>query len=84
MVDRAPSSAHLPPPPPPPSPPLQDIAIVIINQHIVEKDLKLKVQKYDKVIPTVLQIPSKDHPYDPSKDHVMQRVTGLMGPRAQQ
>jgi V-type H+-transporting ATPase subunit F len=50
----------------------------------VEKDLKLKVQKYDKVIPTVLQIPSKDHPYDPSKDHVMQRVTGLMGPRAQQ
>jgi V-type H+-transporting ATPase subunit F len=58
------------------------MAIVIINQHIVEKDLKLKVQQYDKVIPTVLQIPSKDHPYDPSKDHVMQRVSSLMGPRA--
>ena len=31
-----------------------------------------------QMIPTVLEIPSKDTPYDPRKDGVMQRVAFLM------
>jgi len=32
------------------------------------------MQDYQGLIPTVLEIPSKEHPYDPSKDSVMIRV----------
>ena len=42
---------------------------------------------YDKPIPSVLEIPSKDHPYDPSKDGILRRAKvsysstdGLMSP----
>ena len=38
--------------------------------------------EYNKVLPTVLEIPSKDHPYDPSKDSVMDRVRFLSGSRS--
>ena len=31
------------------------------------------------MIPTVLEIPSKDMPYDPEKDYIMQRVTMVLG-----
>ena len=32
------------------------------------------MQDYQGLIPTVLEIPSKEHPYDASKDSVMIRV----------
>ena len=32
------------------------------------------VDKYNKPIPSVLEIPSKDLPYDPSKDAIMKRA----------
>jgi V-type H+-transporting ATPase subunit F len=30
-------------------------------------------------VPTVLEVPTKDHPYDPNTDSVMQRVKVFMG-----
>ena len=55
-----------------------DIAIVLINQHISE-DIRYLVENYNGTIPTVLEIPSKGKPYDPRKDTVMKRVSLMLG-----
>ncbi|KAK3051138.1 H(+)-transporting V1 sector ATPase subunit F [Extremus antarcticus] len=56
----------------------KDIAIVLINQHIADK-IRGKVDAYNEAFPSLLEIPSKDHPYDPEKDSVMKRVRKLFG-----
>ncbi|KAH8835441.1 ATPase, V1 complex, subunit F [Flagelloscypha sp. PMI_526] len=56
----------------------KDIAILLINQHIAEK-IRPSVDKYAQAFPALLEIPSKDHPYDPSKDSVLKRVQKLFG-----
>ncbi|KAK4103784.1 vacuolar ATP synthase [Parathielavia hyrcaniae] len=56
----------------------KDIGIVLINQHIADK-IRHRVDTYTQAFPTVLEIPSKDHPYDPEKDSVLRRVRRLFG-----
>ncbi|KAJ2661412.1 H(+)-transporting V1 sector ATPase subunit F [Coemansia sp. RSA 1200] len=56
----------------------KDIAIILINQHIAE-DIRGVLDEYKAAFPTVLEIPSKDHPYDPLKDSVLKRVQLLFG-----
>ncbi|KAK5998315.1 V-type proton ATPase subunit F [Cladobotryum mycophilum] len=56
----------------------KDIGIVLINQHIADK-IRHRVDTYTAAFPTVLEIPSKDHPYDPDKDSVLRRVRRLFG-----
>ncbi|KAM0708770.1 hypothetical protein Q7P35_005423 [Cladosporium inversicolor] len=56
----------------------KDIAIVLINQHIAER-IRPRVDQYNEAFPSLLEIPSKDHPYDPEKDSVMKRVRKLFG-----
>ncbi|KAG5648214.1 H(+)-transporting V1 sector ATPase subunit F [Asterophora parasitica] len=56
----------------------KDIAILLINQHIAEK-IRPTVDKYQQAFPALLEIPAKDHPYDPSKDSVLKRVQKLFG-----
>ncbi|TKA31483.1 V-type proton ATPase subunit F [Salinomyces thailandicus] len=56
----------------------KDIAIVLINQHIADR-IRGQVDKFGEAFPSVLEIPSKDHPYDPEKDSVMKRVRKLFG-----
>eukprot|EP00931_Biecheleriopsis_adriatica_P118779 TRINITY_DN940_c0_g1_i7.p1 TRINITY_DN940_c0_g1~~TRINITY_DN940_c0_g1_i7.p1 ORF type:complete len:135 (+),score=37.05 TRINITY_DN940_c0_g1_i7:90-494(+) len=54
----------------------KDISMVLVTQDCAEM-IRKTVDDYTnggKVIPTVLEIPSKDTPYDPRKDSVMQRV----------
>ncbi|SHO76269.1 Subunit F of the V1 peripheral membrane domain of V-ATPase [Malassezia sympodialis ATCC 42132] len=55
-----------------------DIAIVLINQHIADK-IRPLVDKYNQAFPALLEIPSKDHPYDPTKDGVLKRVQKIFG-----
>lgn len=55
-----------------------DIAIVLINQHIAER-IRYKVDTFTKLFPAILEIPSKDHPYDPEKDSILRRVRRLFG-----
>ncbi|KAI0982709.1 hypothetical protein GJ496_003582 [Pomphorhynchus laevis] len=50
-----------------------DIGIILICQHIAEM-IRTTVDSYVDVIPTVLEIPSKEHPYDPEKDYIMKRM----------
>ncbi|KAG6066194.1 hypothetical protein E4U16_003404 [Claviceps sp. LM84 group G4] len=56
----------------------KDIGIVLINQHIADR-IRHCIDTYTAAFPTVLEIPSKDHPYDPEKDSVLRRVRRLFG-----
>ncbi|MCJ1353239.1 MAG: H(+)-transporting V1 sector ATPase subunit F [Icmadophila ericetorum] len=59
----------------------KDIAILLINQHraqVAEK-IRARVDEHVDAFPSVLEIPSKDHPYDPEKDSVLKRVRKLFG-----
>ena len=56
----------------------KDVGIILINQHVAN-EIRSTLRDYDKLIPTVLEIPSKDIPYDPEKDYIMQRVSLVLG-----
>ncbi|KAH8069921.1 proton-transporting ATPase [Aureococcus anophagefferens] len=76
-----------------------DIGIVLINQHArgrrrarrrrpggspqVANDIRHLLKSYTKTIPTVLEMPSKDQPYDPQQDYIMQRVSGMLNAETQ-
>ncbi|CAD0099863.1 unnamed protein product [Aureobasidium mustum] len=48
------------------------------NIQIADK-IRSRVDSYTQAFPSLLEIPSKDHPYDPEKDSVMKRVKKLFG-----
>lgn len=56
----------------------EDVGIILINQHIAN-DIRHVLKDYNQTIPTVLEIPSKEHPYDPEQDYIMQRVNMFLG-----
>ncbi|KAI0848279.1 vacuolar ATP synthase [Daldinia vernicosa] len=56
----------------------KDIGIVLINQHVADK-IRYRIDTYTSAFPTILEIPSKEHPYDPEKDSVLKRVRRLFG-----
>lgn len=56
----------------------EDVAILLIAQNIAEK-IRWKVDTFTQAFPAILEIPSKDHPYDPEKDLVLRRVRRLFG-----
>ncbi|XP_071730791.1 V-type proton ATPase subunit F-like [Rutidosis leptorrhynchoides] len=53
-----------------------DVAIVLISQYVANM-IRFLVDSYNKPVPAILEIPSKDHPYDPSHDSVLSRVKYL-------
>ncbi|XP_018496060.1 V-type proton ATPase subunit F [Galendromus occidentalis] len=55
-----------------------DIAIILINQNVAEM-IRHEIDKHTSSIPAVLEIPSKDAPYDPSKDSILKRAKGMFG-----
>ncbi|KAI1323186.1 ATPase, V1 complex, subunit F [Xylariaceae sp. FL0255] len=56
----------------------KDIGIVLINQHVADR-IRHRIDSYTSAFPAVLEIPSKEHPYDPEKDSVLRRVRRLFG-----
>lgn len=56
----------------------KDVGIVLINQHIADR-IRHRIDSYTAAFPALLEIPSKDHPYDPEKDSVLRRVRRLFG-----
>ncbi|XP_077997514.1 V-type proton ATPase subunit F-like [Glandiceps talaboti] len=53
-----------------------DVAIVLINQNIAEL-IRHLIDNHTEPIPAVLEIPSKDSPYDPSRDSILRRAKGM-------
>ncbi|GER50429.1 v-type proton ATPase subunit F [Striga asiatica] len=54
----------------------EDIAVLLISQFVANM-IRFLVDSYNKPIPAILEIPSKDHPYDPAHDSVLSRVKYL-------
>ena len=52
--------------------------MVLISQYVADM-IRPLVNRYTKAVPAVLEIPSKDHPYDPSKDSILSRVKFMFG-----
>lgn len=48
-----------------------EIAIVLINQHVAEM-IRYTVDQHTASIPAVLEIPSKEMPYDPTKVSILE------------
>ena len=51
----------------------KDIGIILISQHIAEM-IRETLDEYEEIIPTVLEIPSKNFPYSIEKDSIMQKA----------
>ncbi|ELP91253.1 vacuolar ATP synthase subunit F, putative [Entamoeba invadens IP1] len=55
-----------------------DIAIVLITQSIADT-IRDILDGYDRYLPVIMEIPSKDHQYDPNTDSVMMRLKRMTG-----
>lgn len=53
-----------------------DIDIILINQSYAEL-IRHVIDAHTSPLPAVLEIPSKDHPYDASKDSILRRAKVL-------
>ena len=52
----------------------EDIGIVMISQSLAERVRNMIVEHEkdeEKLLPTILEIPAKDAPYDPTKDGML-------------
>jgi V-type H+-transporting ATPase subunit F len=56
----------------------EDISVLLITQSIAS-NIRHLIDGYTKAIPAVLEIPSKDQPYDPSQDSILSRVKFMFG-----
>jgi len=50
-----------------------DIGIILICQHIADQ-IRESIEKHTEIVPTILEIPSKNIPYQIEKDSLMQRA----------
>jgi len=55
-----------------------DIGIVIICQHVAN-DVRHILSEHKSPIPIVMEIPSKDTPYDGEKDEVLTKINRSLG-----
>ena len=55
-----------------------NVGILLISQPVAES-IRYVVSKHTKLIPTILEIPTKEEPYDPEKDSIMQKINRLTG-----
>jgi len=57
-----------------------DIAVLIINQHIASI-IRDTIDSFEAKSPAILEVPSKEHPYDPEQDAIHRRTKLLLGIR---
>jgi len=55
-----------------------DVSIILISQQVAN-DVRFLLDEYDQLLPTILEIPSPAHPYQPEKDSMMQRIYKMLG-----
>ena len=54
-----------------------DVGIILVSQHIAEMVRNLIIG-HEEVIPTIMEIPSKDFAYDPMKDTILTRAARIL------
>lgn len=55
-----------------------DVAVVLVTQPVAE-EIRPAIAAHTAAVPAILEIPSKDTPYQPDKDAVLARVRHLLG-----
>jgi len=55
-----------------------DIAVILVTQPVAE-EIRPAIAAHAAAVPAILEIPSKDMPYEPEKDAVLARVRHLLG-----
>ena len=40
--------------------------------------MRNQIAEHQEVIPTIMEIPAKDHPYEPSKDTILNRAARIL------
>ena len=53
-----------------------DIAILLIVQYVADM-VRHITENFTKITPAILEIPSKEHAYDPSKDFILKRAQAM-------
>ena len=43
--------------------------------------VRTTIEGHTAPVPAILEIPSKDHPYDPTKDSILRRAKGMFNPQ---
>ena len=56
----------------------EDISVLLINQSIAST-IRHLLDAYTKPVPAILEVPSKDQPYDPTQDSILARVKFMFG-----
>lgn len=54
-----------------------EMGIIMISQNIAEA-IRNKIAEHEEVLPTIMEIPSKDVPYDPTKDTVLCKAARML------
>lgn len=54
------------------------ISVILINQKIAEQFLRVQINNHTEIIPTILEIPSKDRPFDLKKDPVVMKAVQML------
>ena len=54
-----------------------EIGIILISQNCAER-VRNTIVEHEKVIPTILEIPSKDSPYEADKDTIVRRAATIL------
>ncbi|XP_026471195.1 V-type proton ATPase subunit F 1-like [Ctenocephalides felis] len=54
-----------------------DIHIILITQNVADS-IRQVIESNKSLLPAVLEIPSKDRPYDGSKDSILRRARGMI------
>jgi len=57
-----------------------DVAVLLINQYIASQ-IRATIDNFEAKSPAILEIPSKEHPYDPEQDAIHRRTKLLLGIR---
>lgn len=56
----------------------EDVAILLINQSIANT-IRHLLDAYTNPVPAILEVPTKDQPYDPTQDSILARVKFMFG-----
>ena len=54
-----------------------DIGVIMISQTVAER-VRHIISEHEEIIPTILEIPSKEAPYDPEKDTIVTRAASIL------
>jgi len=57
-----------------------DVAVVVINQYLASM-IRPTVDGFTQKSPAILEVPSKEHPYDSNQDAIHRRTKLLLGIR---